>query len=115
MERKKYLILLILKILESNTDERHPMRLKEIESMISDSMPCDRKTVGRNVKFLKEVGYPIEKTSKGYYVKQKRFTLDEVDFIKTAVKTADDRAGIDKDKLSEKLASVLVKMLEYRE
>ncbi len=112
MERKKYLILLILKILESNTDERHCMKQKDIVDMISDVMPCDRKTVARNIKFLQEVGYPIEKAKQGYYVKQRRFSLTEIDFIKNAIISAPEINGLDKDKLLNKLTATLLKMLE---
>ncbi len=113
MERKKYLILYILKILESNTDEKHPMRQKEIVDMISAVLPCDRKTVARNINFLQEMGYPIEKGKKGYYVKQKRFSLAEIDFIKNAINSAPKTNGINKDKLLDKLTNALIKMLEY--
>ncbi|MBE5733213.1 MAG: hypothetical protein E7353_09345 [Clostridiales bacterium] len=113
MERKKYLILLILKILESNTDEKHPMKQKEVVDMISSAMPCDRKTVARNIKFLQEVGYPIEKCKQGYYVKQRRFSLTEIDFIKNAINSAPQASGVDKDKLLNKLTNALIKMLDY--
>ena len=85
MERKKCLILYILKILESNTDEKHPIKQKKVVDMISSVMPCDRKTVARNITFMQEMGYPIVKTTKGYYVKQRRFSLDEIQFIKNAI------------------------------
>ena len=113
MERKKYLILLILKILESNTDEKHPMKQKDVVDMISSAMPCDRKTVARNIKFLQEVGYPIEKGKQGYYVKQRRFSLTEIDFIKNAITFAPEVSGVDKVKLLNKLTNALIKMLDY--
>ncbi|MBO5224421.1 MAG: HTH domain-containing protein [Clostridia bacterium] len=113
MTSKKHLILYVLKILESNTDEKHPMRQKEIVDMISSAVPCDRKTVSRNIKFLQEVGYPIEKSKQGYYVKQKRFSINEIEFIKNAIANAES-TEIDKDKLADKLTSVLIKMLEYK-
>ena len=115
MNSKKHLILYVLKILESNTDEKHPMRQKEIVDIISSAVPCDRKTVARNIKFLQEMGDPIEKNKKGYFIKQKRFSLLEVEFLKSAIQSAPETKGVNKDKLTEKLSITLNKILEYEE
>ena len=89
MERKKQLILYVLKLLETNSDENHPITQTMISKTISEVYPCDRKTVGRNIKFLKEMGYPIVKTSKGFYLKNKAFSVDEIVFVKEAILTSD--------------------------
>ena len=78
MNRKKYLILYVLKILEANTDFKHTMTQKQIAEWLSDVMPCDRKTVGRNIKALTEIGYPIIKTGSGYYLGGKKFGTEEI-------------------------------------
>ena len=62
MTAKKPLILYVLKILEANTDKEHPMKQTQIAEWLNDVMPCDRKTVGRNIEALIEMGYPIVKT-----------------------------------------------------
>ena len=68
---KKYLIILVLRILETNTDKNTPLTQTEIAKMISAKFPCDRKTVGRNIAYLQEFGYPIKKINgKGYYLDQ---------------------------------------------
>lgn len=90
MERKKQLILLVLKLLEANSDENHPLTQIAITKMISDVYPCDRKTVGRNIKFLIEIGYPIVKTTKGFYMKNKVFSVDEIVFVKEAIMASKD-------------------------
>ena len=77
MKAKKYLIILILKYLEANSDEKHPLTQTRIAEEISGVFPCDRKTVGRNLRFLKEVGYPIKKTSRGFYLGKRLFTVEE--------------------------------------
>ena len=59
MPSKKYLILLILKILENESDESHPLTQSQIARLLSEVFPCDRKTVCRNIAFLKKIGYPI--------------------------------------------------------
>ena len=40
MSGKKSLILYVLKILETETDERHPMTQTELTSVIASAMPC---------------------------------------------------------------------------
>ena len=81
MPSKKYLILLILKILENESDESHPLTQSQIARLLSEVFPCDRKTVCRNIAFLKKIGYPIIKTSKGFYLKGKAvYSAERADF-----------------------------------
>ncbi len=99
---KKHLIILILKLLESESDRNHPLTQTKIADLISDVYACDRKTVGRNIGFLTAMGYPIVKTPRGFYLDRKEFTVDEMRFVEHAVRTAPDD-GIDKEKLLLKL------------
>ena len=85
---KKHLIILVLRILETNTDKNTPLTQTEIAKMISAKFPCDRKTVGRNLKFLEEVGYPIVKTTKGFYMNNKTFSKDEISLVIDLVKNS---------------------------
>lgn len=110
MQEKKYLILLILKILENESDENHPLTQSKIAQTISDMFPCDRKTVGRNIRFLMKVGYPIKKTSRGFYLDGKKFTVEEVHFILDAVQTATGKTETEKDALIRRLSDILVKI-----
>ena len=75
------LILLILRILESQTDKYNPLTQVEITNMISPIYPCDRKTVGRNIKFLTLLKYPIVKTPKGFYMDAKAFDSKEIQYV----------------------------------
>ena len=54
--------------------------------VIASAMPCDRKTVGRNINALIGMGYPIVKTRAGCYLKGKKFDRDEISFILGAVR-----------------------------
>lgn len=89
METKKYLIILILRILETYSDKNNLISQTKIVEMISGKYPCDRKTVGRNIKFLKEVGYPIVKTSKGFYMDNKAFSKSDIDYVLKLVDNSD--------------------------
>ena len=111
MQEKKFLILLILKILETESDEQHPLSQSEIVRIISGQYPCDRKTVGRNIRALMTVGYPSQKTTKGYYLAGKMFTVEETEFILQAVRGADGKSEEDKAELADRLSGVLRKIV----
>jgi biotin operon repressor len=112
MKSKKQLILLVLKILESQTDSDNPLTQKEIMQLISLIHPCDRKTVGRNIKFLKEIGYPITKTGKGFYLDKRVFTVEEIDYILEAILAAPNVDSINKVELCNKTRQWLSKLLK---
>ena len=106
MEAKKYLIVLVLRILETNTDESNTLTQIKIAEMISAKYPCDRKTVGRNIKYLKDIGYPIVKTTSGFYMDHRAFSKNEIEFVLDLVRNAEcDR--FDKSDLSTRLFECL--------
>ena len=74
--------------LENESDASHPITQTEIAKTINAVYSCERKTVGRNIGFLKEIGYPIVKTSKGFYLNQKPFSIEEVKFIINAINSS---------------------------
>ena len=68
---KKTIILYILKIFEeaSVSMPNQPLILNNIAKALNTmGIVCDRKTVGRNVKYLVDFGIPIVKSKKGYYM-----------------------------------------------
>jgi hypothetical protein len=99
MESKKFLIVLILRILETESDKTKPLTQLQILDKITGVYPCDRKTVGRNLKFLKEVGFPIVKTPKGFYMDNKTFDREEIDFVLDLVKKSNLEEGKKEDLL----------------
>ena len=107
MEKKKHLILLVLKLLETETDANHPMTQTEIAKTISEVYPCDRKTVGRNIKDLKNLGYLIVKTTKGFYMDKKIFTVAEIDFVTNAIVKSDGMSTEEKEALANNVKGVL--------
>ena len=84
-----------------------PLRESKILQYISDVFPCDRKTIGRNIKALQSVGYPIVKTSKGFYMNNKVFSIQEEDFVLQAIEQAQDVEQVNKTELCAKLQSCL--------
>ena len=70
---KKTIILYVLSIIKLYSSEEHPVSQTAICNYLNDiHIPCDRKTVGRNITYLQEFGYPIKKVNKkGYYLDEK--------------------------------------------
>ncbi len=111
MDTKKDLVIYVLKILEANTDRQSPMTQTEMTKWINaGGHRCDRKTVCRNIKFLTEAGFPIVKTSKGFYMDKRLFSLREARFVLEAVLSAKDEEEIDKQSLCERLHPILSKL-----
>ena len=112
MQQKKQLILLVLNELNINSDENHPLTQTQIaENLSGEKFTCDRKTVCRNIKFLKEMGYPIKKTKRGFYF-EKRFSVDDVAFIKAAILSAEGKSADEKERIARRVEDVLTK--QYR-
>lgn len=110
MQSKKQLILWVLNVLNNESDESHPLTQTKIADVISDIYPCDRKTVGRNIKTLKEMGYPIIKTKEGFYIERKAFSVDEVNFIKNAILNDAQKNEAEKQELVERVTDILTKI-----
>ena len=104
---KKYLIVLILRILESKTDAEHPITQTQIAKEISEIYPCDRKTVGRNIQFLQKLNYPIVKTTKGFYMDNMVFSVSDMQFVEQAVLASKLKSDEEKAELLKKLLSLM--------
>ncbi|MDE7163335.1 MAG: helix-turn-helix domain-containing protein [Clostridia bacterium] len=68
---KKTIIVHILKILYCYSSSDYPVTQTFIADYLNDiDIACDRKTVGRNMKYLIDMGLPIVKSQgskRGYY------------------------------------------------
>ncbi len=114
MQSKKQLILWVLNILSNESDEENPLTQTKIADIISAVYPCERKTVCRNIKFLQEMGYPIKKTGKGFYLEGKVFSVEEVAFVQKAILRATGKGEEEKNELAEKVADSLNKTYRRR-
>ena len=66
---KKNIILHILKVLCKFSSNNASIPQTAIAKYLNDlEIPCDRKTVGRNIKYLQDFGIDIQKDEKGYFV-----------------------------------------------
>ena len=68
MENKKVIIIYILKLFEDIIDENLPTTQTSIANVLGKlGIECDKKTVGRNIKYLIQIGCPIKKNNRGGY------------------------------------------------
>lgn len=66
---KKNIILYILKVLCKFSSTNASIPQTAIAKYLNDlDIPCDRKTVGRNIKYLQDFGVNIQKDEKGYFI-----------------------------------------------
>ena len=66
---KKNIILHILKVLCKFSSTNASIPQTAIAKYLNDlDIPCDRKTVGRNIKYLQDFGVNIQKDEKGYFI-----------------------------------------------
>ena len=67
---KKAVILCVLNVIRRYASREAPVSQIGLTLVLNKAgIPCDRKTVGRNIAYLREFGYPIEKIhGKGYYL-----------------------------------------------
>ena len=112
MQSKKQLILWVLNVLNNESDANNPITQTKIADVISNMYPCDRKTVSRNIKFLQEMGYPIKKTGKGFYIERRVFSIEEINFIKAAIMESTSKDDAEKVALAEKVSEILSKMYQ---
>ena len=83
----KNTLLFTIKVLENVATKQFPLS----QSRIADELdrmnhPCNRKTVGRHIAILKQMGYPIIRTTRGYYLDVRRFTKDEIKLVTNAIR-----------------------------
>ena len=70
LEAKKTLIMRIYQIFEEYSDQEHPLTQQDVIDLLARDfgIECERKAVGRNVSYLKEMGFDIESGKDGSYL-----------------------------------------------
>ncbi len=68
---KKTIILYVLKMLQEGSSKEKPITNTNMAKVLNSmGIPCDRKTIGRNVDYLIDFGYPIIKSKNGCYIEK---------------------------------------------
>ncbi len=103
-DRKKFLILLILEILQRNSDESHHLTQQEILRILDKEygVTCDRRSVKANVLDLIDMGYDINMED-GYYLVSREFEDAELRLLIDSVLFSRHISRSQGKKLIEKL------------
>ena len=108
MLKQKCSIVITYLLLESETEKSKCLTQTSIAEALTDmGCVCDRKTIGRDIKALVEMGCPIKKTAKGFYMDRKAISPAEAKFVIACVKDAEESGEIDKEKLLARLPTAL--------
>lgn len=80
MESKQTLIFRLYQVLNEYSDADHPLTQQKIIDILSDEydLVVERKAIGRNVSYLKEMGFEIEGDKKGIYLASRPFENSEL-------------------------------------
>lgn len=106
---KKMAIVVILKILQDETDENNPLNQSEIKKILSEDYGIDyaRKAIGDSVKLLIGLGYPICHTrQEGYYMNKKVFTDPESNVLIDAILASKCISTTNTKKLIDKIVGL---------
>ncbi len=79
---KKTIIVYVLNILKYTSKESPVTQTQICEYLNGIDVFCDRKTVGRNIEYLRQIGYPIERINgKGVYIDSNKMSAIKNKFI----------------------------------
>ena len=91
-QSKKAKLIYLMRILLTETDEAHPIKMEDILSKLEDEgIYVERKTIYDDIKTLQDFGIDIvldKKKSFGYYVANRDFELPELKLLADAVQSS---------------------------
>lgn len=73
---KKTIILYVLKMLQEGSSKENPTTITSITKVLNSlGVPCERRTVSRNIEYIMEFGYPVVKIKGGgcYYDHERKW------------------------------------------
>ena len=107
-EPKKLALIYILNILKSDTDCDHPMYQEELCEALAarHGVLLERKAIGRNLALLREAGYDIVSTARGYYLGDRDFEPGELRLLIDSVLFSKHINPAQSRALAEKLAAL---------
>ncbi|MBR3382290.1 MAG: WYL domain-containing transcriptional regulator [Clostridia bacterium] len=104
----KVRMLVLLDILYELTDEEHILNSKALLAELSRrDHVTDRRSVYRDIEALTEYGVDIVTTAKGFYLRNRKFTLAEIMLMISAVQAAPFVTELKTRSLSDKLTGFL--------
>lgn len=107
LEAKKTLIMRIYQVLDEYSDEEHPLTQQNIIDILERDydVVCERKAVGRNISYLKEMGFDIESCANGTYLASRKFENAELRLLIDSVLSSRNVNSTHSAQLIDKLIS----------
>lgn len=107
----KFKFLKLYEMLKSETDEENPMSTNEIcKRMAELGVPCDRRTLPREIEMLNDQGYEVCTYNKGrgyfFYVADRSFSVPELRLLIDAVQASHLMTEKKTQELIEKIAAL---------
>lgn len=108
LEAKKTLIMRIYQILEEYSDDEHPLTQQDIIDLLERDygIECERKAVGRNLSYLKEMGFDIESCKGGSYLATRKIENAELRLLIDSVLSSRNINSTHSKQLIDKLISL---------
>ncbi len=108
MEAKKTLIMRIFQVLSDYSDALHPLTQQQIIDYLERDygIVCERKAVGRNVSYLKEMGFDIESEAGGTYLASRQFEEGELRLLIDSVLSSRHINAVHSEQLIKKLIAL---------
>lgn len=104
----KVRLLALIDILHEMTDEEHILNSQALLAELSKKgITSDRRSVYRDVEALTEYGFDVVTTSKGFYLRNRKFTLAEIMLLISAVQAAPFVTELKTRALMDKLSGFL--------
>jgi len=108
---QKIKLLKLMELLRQETDEKHPITTSEICRRLGEmGISCERRTVGKDMRVLREQGFEIMSELKGhensYWVSDRSFELPELKILMDAVQAALFIPEDKTEQLLEKIAAL---------
>ncbi len=105
---QKIKLLKLVEMLSHDTDEDHPITTSEICRRLGEmGISCERRTVGKDVKVLREQGYEIMSELAGhensYWIADRSFNLPELKILMDAVQAS---RSIPEDKTEQLISKI---------
>lgn len=111
MNRKKGKLLALLEIFSTESDEGHPLSVKDLtEKLSAYGITAERKSIYDDIETLCDYGYDIvsvKSKTTGYYLASRRYELSELKLLVDAVECARFITRKKSDELIGKLANEL--------
>ena len=86
---QKLKLIYLLRFLEENSDEAHPVRLQAmIDELERRGIGVERKTVYSDLEALRECGYDIQQEGGDYWLSERRFELAELKLLVDSVQAS---------------------------